>query len=89
MKKSNILLTAFNGTSSEIFLKQIKNHQTLFLPNDKTKDSEIVIETISNRYFNYVFCFGQKPLIKDKVNIETTAKDHIGFVLTLRLIALN
>ena len=35
MKRENILLTAFIGTSSEILLRQITKYETLFLPNDK------------------------------------------------------
>ena len=75
MANCKILLTAFCGTSAERFLNQSHDFQTLFLPNNKVKDSEIVIETIANEYYNYVFCFGQKPLIRDKVYIETTAKE--------------
>ena len=80
MKRENILLTAFIGTSSEILLRQITKYETLFLPNDKIRDSEILLENISKRQFDYVFCFGQKPIIKDKVSIECTGKDGIGCI---------
>ena len=82
MKRENILLTAFIGTSSEILLRQITKYETLFLPNDKIRDSEILLENISKRQFDYVFCFGQKPIIKDKVSIECTGKDGIGCIET-------
>ena len=70
-----ILLTAFCGTSSEMLLKQASSFQTMLLPNDKVRDSELVIDAISNGNFRYIFCFGQKPLIKDKIFIETTARN--------------
>ena len=82
MKMENILLTAFIGTSSEILLRQITKYETLFLPNDKIRDSEILLENITKRQFDYVFCFGQKPIIKDKVSIECTGKDGIGCIET-------
>jgi len=71
----NILLTAFRGTSSELLLKDIKNCQTIFLPNDMVKDSEILIDTLAWNAFDFVISFGQRPNIKDKVHVETTAKN--------------
>lgn len=59
MKRENILLTAFIGTSSEILLRQITKYETLFLPNDKIRDSEILLENISKRQFDYVFCLSE------------------------------
>ena len=82
MKMENILLTAFIGTSSEILLRQITKYETLFLPNDKIRDSEILLENITKRQFDYVFCFGQKTIIKDKVSMECTGKDGIGCIET-------
>lgn len=58
MANTNILMTAFRGSSAEYLLKRVNNCKTLFLPNDKVKDSEIVIETIVNEKFDYVICFG-------------------------------
>lgn len=72
---TKILLTAFCGTSTEQLIKHTRNYKTLFLPNDKIKDSEKLIETISNEKFDYIISFGQRPNIKDKVHIETTAKE--------------
>ena len=85
--KTNILLTAFCGSSAELLIKDIKvlkeeknfkdanNYKTLFLQNDKIKDSEKLIDIISSESIDYVLSFGQRPNIKDKVHIETTAKD--------------
>lgn len=82
MKKDNILLTAFLGSSSEVLLRQVTGYELLLLPNDKIRDSEILLENITKRQFDYVFCFGQKPIIKDKVSIECTGKDGIGCIET-------
>lgn len=71
----NILLTAFRGTSAELLLKDSKEYKTLFLPNDKIIDSQMFIDAISNEKFDYVISFGQRPNIKNKINIETTARD--------------
>ena len=70
-----ILLTFFHGTSSELLLNDIKGYQVLILPNDKVRDSELLIEMLSKMQFDYVLSFGQRPNIKDKVHIETTARD--------------
>ncbi len=74
-EKKIILLTAFRGTSSEALFKDIEDYQVLFLSNDKVKDSEKLIEALSKEHFDYVISFGQRPNIKNKVHIETTAKD--------------
>ena len=73
--KKNILLTAFSGTSSELLLNGFKDFPVLVLPNDKVRDSELLIETLSKAHFDYVLSFGQRPNIKDKVHVETTARD--------------
>lgn len=73
--KKNILLTAFRGTSSELLLNGFKDFPVLVLPNDKVRDSELLIETLSKAHFDYVLSFGQRPNIKDKVHVETTARN--------------
>ncbi len=82
MDKVKILLTAFRNTSSELLLNKSSDYKKLLLPNDKIKDSEIVIDTISNDEYDYVFCFGQKPLLTDKVAIEITAKEGNFYIDT-------
>ncbi len=71
---TDILLTAFRNTSSEKLIGQIVNKKTVILPNDKEKDSEVVNNILSDGKYQYVICLGQKPIMKDKVAIETTAK---------------
>lgn len=70
-----ILLTAFRGTSSDRLSRDIADYQTLILPNDKTWDSKMLIETIRGNDFDYVISLGQRPNIKNKVHIETVAKE--------------
>lgn len=70
---NKVLLTAFSGTSAESLVQGSK-YRLLLLPNDKVKDSELLIETISKESFDYIISFGQRPNMKNKVHIETTAK---------------
>lgn len=77
MMKKKILLTAFCGTAAESLLRGIESdsqYQVLHLPNDKVKDSELLIEALQQEHFDYVISLGQRPNIKDKVHIETRAK---------------
>ena len=77
MKGKKILLTAFRGTSAELLVKGIESnsqYSVLYLPNDKARDSELLIEALKQEQFDYVISLGQRPNIKDKVHIETRAK---------------
>lgn len=74
-EKKNILLTAFSGTSSELLLKGVNEFTVLVLPNDKVRDSALLFEMFSKTHYDYVLSFGQRPTIKDKVHIETTARE--------------
>ena len=73
--RKNILLTSFRDTSSELLLKEFNEFPVLVLPNDKARDSELLIEMLSKTHYDYVLSFGQRPNIKDKVHVETTARD--------------
>lgn len=77
-----ILLTAFRDTSSELLLKNAPYYQTIILPNDKIKDTEKLIDTISTQNYDYIISFGQRPNIKDKVHIETTAREGDNYIVT-------
>ena len=77
MGAKRILVTAFRGTSAELLVKGAElgpQYQILYLPNDKVKDSELLIHALKQEHFDYVISLGQRPNIKDKVHIETTAK---------------
>ena len=73
--QKSFLLTAFRGTSAELLIKDVKGYDILLLPNDKLRDSELLIEKISASDYDYIIAFGQRPNIKDKVHIETAARD--------------
>lgn len=70
-----ILLTAFRNTSAQLLLQGVTEYRTLLLPNDKRRDSEIMIDVISREKFDYILSIGQKPNIKNKVYVETTARE--------------
>lgn len=72
MKK--ILMTGFCGTSSEMLVKKAAC-KSLILPNDKVLDSWILLAELERQDYNYIFSFGQKPNIRDKIYIETTARN--------------
>ncbi len=77
MNSKKILLTAFCGTSAEVLVKGTEfgsQYKVLYLPSDKVKDSELLIEALVQEHFDYVISLGQRPNIKDKVYIETIAK---------------
>lgn len=76
MGKRRILMTAFCGTSAQSLVERANGCKTLFLPNDKVRDSELLIQAILDESFDEVICFGQQPLIRDQVHIEMTAKDQ-------------
>ena len=82
MNDSRVLLTAFRGSSSEQLIKYAKEFDSLILPNDKVKDSEKLINKIIDGTYDYVFSFGQKPNIINKVHIETTARNGVTSVET-------
>lgn len=82
MIESRVLLTAFRGSSAEQLIKYANGFDTLVLPNDKVKDSEKLIKKIAYSTYDYVFSFGQKPNIKNKVYIETTARSKESIVAT-------
>ena len=82
MIESGVLLTAFRGSSAEQLIKYANGFGTLVLPNDKVMDSEKLIKKIAYSTYDYVFSFGQKPNIKNKVYIETTARSKESIIAT-------
>lgn len=66
-----IIVSAFQNTSSELLIREY-SYTKVLLPNDKIKDFEKLKSYIANS--NFIFCFGQKPNIKNKVCIEVIAK---------------
>lgn len=79
MKK--VLFTAFKGTSSELIVKTGK-YTTLLLPNDKLKDAEKLFLLLQEEDFDYIISFGQRANIKNKIHIETTARNDKNSIST-------
>lgn len=77
MKQNNILLTGFKQTrfdksSSKVFLEQIRPHDKhLFSNNYDQINKEVKLLQLEN--YDYVYMFGQKPIIK-RLTIEIDAK---------------
>lgn len=69
-----VLLTGFYGTSSELLVKKAAC-KPLILPNDKELDFQILLGEVGRQNYKYIFSFGQKPNIRDKVYIETAARN--------------
>ena len=79
MSQKRILFTVFCGTSAEVLVtgQKLKYQcNVLQLPNDKVRDSELLIEALQQERYDYVISLGQRPNIKDKVYIETTARKN-------------
>lgn len=70
-----ILLTAFRGTSAAYLLDGITECDMLLLPSHRIRDSQMLVTALSTKYYDYVVSVGQKPNIRDKVHIETTARN--------------
>lgn len=76
-----ILLTGFRGTSAEPLVKRA-DYKSLILPSDKVIDSRILLEEADQGTYNYIVSFGQKPNIRDKVYLETTARQGNASIVT-------
>jgi len=53
MAGKRILLTAFCGTSAELIVKDVESdlqYSVLYLPNDKVRDSELLIEALQQEH---------------------------------------
>ncbi|MBQ8842107.1 MAG: hypothetical protein IJZ65_05700 [Ruminiclostridium sp.] len=74
---SNIILSGFDGknNSARIVTEKISFPcDKLILPNDREKSAEMLLKTIKEKNASCVVVLGQKPLIKDKIAVEPTAK---------------
>lgn len=70
----SILLTGFCHTSAEFLLTGVCNYDTLLLPNDLQNDGLLLAQQLQMKRYDLIICMGQRPNIKDKVHIETTAR---------------
>ena len=67
------LLTAFSDTSSEMLVRSISEYDQLILENDKAISVKQLEQALQKGNYRYVFSFGQRSVIKDKVHIEHQA----------------
>lgn len=75
-----ILLTGFYHTSAEELILSAYGCDTLLLPSDKKKDGRLLVTQLVNKQYDLVICVGQRPNIKNKVHIETSAREN-GIVI--------
>ena len=68
-----VLLTAFKNTSSERLARCIYGYDFLILENDKITSVKQLEQALQKGDYRYVFSFGQRPAIKDKIHIECEA----------------
>ena len=75
INKSAVLLTAFRGTSSEKLAACFDDtYKKIILENDKNTSVEQLVSALENNNISYIFSFGQKPVIMDKIYIELAGK---------------
>ena len=73
-----ILLTAFKDTSSERLINRFSDHDRLILENHMDRSVEQLINRLNKNTYSLILSFGQRPLIKDKIHFESTARDKNG-----------
>lgn len=71
----SILLTGFQGTSAEKLVKSVCGCDTLLLPSNKQADADLLTRQLLRRKYDLIISIGQRPNIKDKVHIETLARE--------------
>ena len=75
INRSDVLLTAFRGTSSEKLVACFDDtYKKIILENDKTVSVEQLVNALENNKISYIFSFGQKPVIMDKIYIELAGR---------------
>ena len=72
-----ILLTAFKNTSSEKLINCFDEcYAKLVLENDKRKSEQQLKDVLEGcDHYDVVLSFGQRPVMKNRLAIETCAKD--------------
>lgn len=73
-----ILITAFKDTPCEKLATILQGCDKLFLENHKEKSVEQLIGRLKDITYDLILAFGQRPLIKDKIHFESTARDKNG-----------
>lgn len=75
---SDLLLTAFKNTSSEELVYRLDDYNKLIFENHKEKSVEQLVKQLKKNRYSLILSFGQRPLIKDKIHFESTARDKNG-----------
>lgn len=69
------LITAFKGTSSEKLINKLQNCDKLILENHREISANQLCGRLNKNKYGLILSFGQRPLIKDKIHFESTARD--------------
>lgn len=79
-----VLYTAFNGkcNSSKILLDYIDSNDKLYLKNSFDNSVKDFINKIKNNDYDLVISFGQAPIEKDMIKIESKANNMEDFYET-------
>jgi len=75
----NILLTAFEGksNSAKVLLDNLSSglhSEKLYLRNERDISVSQVISKLEENNYSFIFAFGQKPVIKNKIYLETVGR---------------
>lgn len=86
-----ILFTAFNGknNSSKILLDKINNKSKLYLKNSFTTSVNQLEEELKKNQYDLIISFGQAPLKKDTIRIETIGRNIIEYKTRYDFISLK
>ena len=86
-----ILFTAFNGknNSSKILLDMINTKNKLYLKNSFTTSVNQLKKELKNNNYDLIISFGQAPLEKDTIKIETIGRDIIEYKTKYDYISLK
>ncbi len=78
----DILYTAFKGNtnSSKLLLDHISADNKLYLTNSFETSVQELYKELRKKHYNLIISFGQAPLDKDTIKIETSAKKELEYI---------
>ncbi len=76
-----VLFTAFNGksNSSKLLLDKINSDNKLYLRNSFSTSVNQLKKELNSKNYDLIISFGQAPLDKDTIKIETIGQDKIKY----------
>ncbi len=76
-----VLFTAFNGknNSSKLLLDKISSDNKLYLRNSFSTSVNQLKKELNSKNYDLIISFGQAPLDKDTIKIETIGQDKIKY----------